>query len=167
MGGRPRWAGRFFLGTGLTLRQPGVVPLTPVNCSRFFLGTGLTLLTQKRISGRGLSSRVVTPSSYVPRRGDVVWLTFNPQAGRRPAVVLSPLSYNAKVGLALLCPITSAVKGYPFEVTIPNGLPVNGVILADQVKSLDWQARDVEFICALPAAVTRETLQKFGLLVAE
>lgn len=82
-------------------------------------------------------------------------------------MVLSPLSYNAKVGLALLCPITSAVKGYPFEVTIPNGLPVNGVILADQVKSLDWQARDVEFICALPAAVTRETLQKFGLLVAE
>lgn len=108
----------------------------------------------------------------MPRRGDVVWLTFNPQAGheqagRRPAVVLSPLSYNAKVGLALLCPITSAVKGYPFEVTIPNGLPASGVILADQVKSLDWQARDVEFICALPAAVTHETLQKVGLLLAE
>lgn len=108
----------------------------------------------------------------MPRRGDVVWLTFNPQAGheqagRRPAVVLSPLSYNAKVGLALLCPITSAVKGYPFEVTIPNGLPASGVILADQVKSLDWQARDVEFICALPAAITREALQKIGLLLAE
>jgi mRNA interferase MazF len=108
----------------------------------------------------------------VPRRGDVVWLTFNPQAGheqagRRPAVVLSPLSYNAKVGLALLCPITSAVKGYPFEVTIPNGLPASGVILADQVKSLDWRARDVEFICALPASVTREALQKVGLLLAE
>lgn len=108
----------------------------------------------------------------MPRRGDVVWLTFNPQAGheqagRRPAVVLSPLSYNAKVGLALLCPITSAVKGYPFEVPIPSGLPASGVILADQVKSLDWQARDVAFICALPPAVTREVLQKTGLLLAE
>ncbi len=115
---------------------------------------------------------MVAPSPYVPRRGDVVWLTFNPQAGheqagRRPAVVLSPLSYNAKVGLALVCPITSAVKGYPFEVTIPNGLPASGVILADQVKSLDWRSRDVEFICALPANVTREALQKVGLLLAE
>ena len=89
------------------------------------------------------------------------------QAGRRPAVVLSPLAYNAKVGLALLCPLTSQVKGYPFEVSIPNGLPVNGVILADQVRSLDWQARDVEFICALPVAVTREILQKISLLLTE
>lgn len=115
---------------------------------------------------------MVASAPYVPRRGDVVWLTFNPQAGheqagRRPAVVLSPLSYNARVGLALLCPITSVVKGYPFEVTIPNGLPASGVILADQVKSLDWRARDVEFICALPADVTREALQKIGLLLAE
>jgi mRNA interferase MazF len=110
--------------------------------------------------------------TYIPERGDLVWLTFNPQAGheqagRRPAVVLSPLSYNAKVGLALLCLMTSQVKGYPFEVSIPNGLPVNGVILADQVKSLDWQARDVEFIAALPVGVTREILQKIGLLLAE
>lgn len=115
---------------------------------------------------------MVAPSSYVPHRGDIVWLTFNPQAGheqagRRPAVVLSPLSYNAKVGLALLCPITSAAKGYPFEVNLPHGLPISGVILADQVKSLDWQARAVEFICALPDAVTREVLQKIGLLLAE
>ena len=115
---------------------------------------------------------MVAPSAYVPRRGDTVWLTFNPQAGheqagRRPAVVLSPLSYNTKVGLALLCPITSAVKGYPFEVNLPHGLPISGVILADQVKSLDWQARAVEFICALPDAVTREVLQKIGLLLAE
>lgn len=115
---------------------------------------------------------MVAPSSYVPRRGDIVWLTFNPQAGheqagRRPAVVLSPLSYNAKVGLALLCPITSAVKGYPFEVNLPHGLPISGVILADQVKSLDWQARAVEFICALPDTVTQEVLQKIGLLLAE
>lgn len=115
---------------------------------------------------------MVGTSSYVPRRGDIVWLTFNPQAGheqagRRPAVVLSPLAYNAKVGLALLCPITSAIKGYPFEVNLPHGLPISGVILADQVKSLDWQARAVEFICALPDAATREVLQKLGLLLAE
>lgn len=115
---------------------------------------------------------MVASAAYVPRRGDIVWLTFNPQAGheqagRRPAVVLSPLSYNAKVGLALLCPITSAIKGYPFEVNLPHGLPISGVILADQVKSLDWQARAVEFICALPDAVTREVLQKIGLLLAE
>ncbi|MEI2690317.1 MAG: endoribonuclease MazF [Anaerolineae bacterium] len=115
---------------------------------------------------------MVASSSYVPRRGDVVWLTFNPQAGheqagRRPAVVLSPLSYNAKVGLALFCPITSQVKGYPFEVSIPDGLPVAGVILADQLKSLDWQARDAAFACTLPAIVTSEVLQKVGLLLAE
>lgn len=101
-----------------------------------------------------------------------MWLTFTPQAGheqagRRPAVVLSPLSYNAKVGLALLCPITSQVKGYPFEVSLPHDLPVSGVILADQIKSLDWQARAAAFICALPPAVTREILQKVGLLLAE
>jgi len=115
---------------------------------------------------------VVAPLAYAPRRGDVVWLTFTPQAGheqagRRPAVVLSPFSYNAKVGLALLCPITSAIKGYPFEVNLPSGLPVSGVILADQVKSLDWQARAAEFICAVPAAVMHEVLQKISLLLAE
>lgn len=108
----------------------------------------------------------------MPRRGDVVWLTFNPQAGheqagRRPALVLSPLSYNAKVGLALLCPITSQVKGYPFEVSIPDGLPVAGAVLADQPKSLDWRARDATFVCALPTTVTSEVLQKVGLLLAE
>jgi len=115
---------------------------------------------------------VVGSSSFVPRRGDVVWFTFNPQAGheqagRRPALVLSPLSYNAKVGLALLCPITSQVKGYPFEVSIPDGLPVAGAVLADQLKSLDWRARDATFVCALPTTVTSEVLQKVGLLLAE
>ena len=85
------------------------------------------------------------PRRYVPRRGDIVWLSFTPQAGheqagRRPALVLSPSAYNRKVGLALFCPVTSRVKGYPFEVTVPKGLSVAGVVLADQVKSLDWQA---------------------------
>ena len=115
---------------------------------------------------------MVAAPAYVPRRGDVVWLTFNPQAGheqagRRPVVVLSPNAYNAKVGLALLCPITSQVKGYPFEVILPQGLAVSGAILADQVKSLDWQTRTAELICVLPSTIVSEVLQKIGVLLAE
>src|SRR4051812_10530317 len=86
---------------------------------------------------------------YVPARGDAVWITFSPQAGheqagRRPAVVLSPSSYNGKVGLAILCPVTSQIKGYPFEVAIPPGSKLGGVVLADQVKSVDWRVRRAE-----------------------
>lgn len=107
----------------------------------------------------------------IPDRGDVIWLTFHPQAGheqarRRPAVVLSPAAYNGKVGLALLCPVTSQVKGHPFEVAIPDGLPVAGVILADQVKSLDWRARQAEFIMALPGGIVADVLAKLGTLLA-
>jgi mRNA interferase MazF len=88
--------------------------------------------------------------SYVPERGDLVWLTFDPQAGheqagRRPAFVLSPEVYNRKTSLFLACPVTSRVKEYPFEVPLPAGLPVSGVILADQIKSLDWKERKVQF----------------------
>lgn len=109
---------------------------------------------------------------YIPGRGDLVWITFNPQAGheqagRRPAVVLSPLEYNARVGLALLCPITSQMKGYPFEVAVPEGLPVSGVILSDQVKCLDWRARYVELVCCLPSEVTRDVLGKLGTLLGD
>ena len=98
---------------------------------------------------------------YVPQRGDLVWLTFDPQAGheqagRRPAVVLTPLAYNEKVGLAVFCPITSRRKGYPFEVVIPDGLDVHGVILSDQVKSLDWRSRNAEFAARLPANAMAE-----------
>jgi mRNA interferase MazF len=87
-------------------------------------------------------------AAYVPERGDTVWITLDPQAdheqaGRRPALVLSPAAYNGRVGLALLCPITSPVKGYPFEVPVPDGLAVAGVVGADQVKSLDWRAPGV------------------------
>ena len=114
---------------------------------------------------------MVDAPSYFPRRGDVVWISLNPQAGheqagRRPALVLSPAAYNAKVGLAILCPITSQVKGYPFEVPIPNGLGIGGVVLADQVKSLDWQARRAEFVCELPSATVSEALQKLNLLLS-
>jgi len=109
--------------------------------------------------------------AYIPERGDLVWLTFNPQAGheqagRRPAVVISPAAYNGRVGLALFCPVTSQVKGYPFEVAIPAGLPVEGVILCDQVKSLDWRARQAEKISILPEESIRAILLKVGTLLA-
>lgn len=113
----------------------------------------------------------MTRASYVPKRGDVVWITFNPQAGheqagRRPALIVSPLDYNRKVGLSLLCPITSQVKGYPFEVKIPAGNPVEGVILSDQLKSLDWKARKAELLCHLGESVASEVIQKLELLLA-
>ena len=84
--------------------------------------------------------------AYVPDTGDVVWVDFDPQAGReqagrRPAVVLSPAAYNSRAGLALACPITSHAKGYPFEVPLPAGFKVQGVILSDHLKSIDWKAR--------------------------
>ena len=90
-------------------------------------------------------------SSYVPNRGDLVWLEFTPQAGseqrgRRPALVLSPKSYNGKVVLALFCPVTSKIKEYPFEVKLPDVSAVCGVVLSDQLKSLDWRSRKVKFI---------------------
>lgn len=108
--------------------------------------------------------------AYVPERGDAVWLNFNPQAGheqagRRPAIVLSARSYNRKVGLALFCPITNQIKGYPFEVIIPAGLKVTGAVLSDQVKNLDWKMRDAELIGRLPASVITEVLQKLKTLL--
>jgi mRNA interferase MazF len=108
--------------------------------------------------------------AYLPNRGDIVWVTFNPQAGheqagRRPALVLSPAAYNGKVGLAILCPITSQIKGYPFEVVIPAGLKIGGAILSDQVKSLDWKARQAEFVCKLLLATVDEVLQKLSTLL--
>ena len=107
---------------------------------------------------------------YVPARGDAVWITLNPQAGheqagRRPALVVSPASYNGKVGLAVLCPITSQVKGYPFEVIIPSGLKVGGVVLSDQVKNLDWRMRRAEFICKVPRQTVSEVIDKLGALL--
>jgi len=115
---------------------------------------------------------VVSSQTYVPRCGDVVRITLNPQveheqAGRCPAVVLSPESYNGKIGLAILCPITNQIKGYPFEVLIPAGLPVAGAILSDQVKSLDWRARHAELLCTLPTETISEVLQKLATLLSQ
>ncbi len=100
-----------------------------------------------------------------------MWITLNPQAGheqagRRPALVLSPISYNDKTGLAILCPITSIVKGYPFEVLLPEGLPVAGAILSDQVKSLEWRIRNAELLCTLPAGIIAEVLLKLNTLLS-
>lgn len=107
---------------------------------------------------------------FIPDRGDIVWINMQPQAGheqsgRRPAAVLSPKSYNGKVGLALLCPITSQIKGYPFEVMIPSELKVKGVILSDQVKSLDWEIRKTEFCDKLPQDVILEIIKKLETLL--
>ena len=107
---------------------------------------------------------------YVPDAGHVVWLEFSPQAGheqagRRPGLVLSPRSYNEKSSVALLCPITSKVKGYPFEVLLPPSMRVTGVVLSDQVRSLDWRARRARFEEQAPAQVIREVKEKLSVLL--
>src|SRR6266404_7743961 len=106
----------------------------------------------------------------VPERGDVVWIDFDPQAGheqagRRPAIVLSPASYNRRSSLALICPITSQAKGYPFEVVTPSGLGVTGVVLSDQARNLDWRARKASLTTRLPAALTDEVSTKLKTLL--
>jgi len=108
----------------------------------------------------------------VPERGDIVWLVFDPQvgreqAGRRPAVVLSPSSYNGKVGLAICCPITNQAKGYPFEVAIPAGHPITGVVLADHIRSVDWKGRQASFIMRLPDEQLRAVLDRIEALLRD
>lgn len=110
-------------------------------------------------------------SDYIPDRGDVVWLSFTPQAGheqagRHPALILSPKEYNSKVDLSILCPITSRIKGYPYEVIIPEECDVQGAILSDQVKNLDWRIREAEFLCRLPEETVAETLGKLLTLLS-
>lgn len=108
--------------------------------------------------------------AYMPDRGDIVWLDFNPQTGReqegrRPALVITPDIYNGKTQLMVCCPITSRVKGYPFEVLLPSEFPLKGVILADQLKRLDWAQRRAEFKAQAPDEVLSETLQKLAALL--
>lgn len=110
-------------------------------------------------------------AAFAPDRGDIIWLHFTPQAGheqagRRPALVISPIAYNRKVGLALVCPITSKVKGYPFEVVLPEGLKAQGAILCDQIRSLDWQARQAERLCPAPKEILEEATAKILALVS-
>ena len=106
---------------------------------------------------------------YIPERGDIVWLNFNPQSGheqkgKRPAIVISPKEYNEKTGLALFCPITSKVKDYPFEVKIESK-KINGVVLSDQIKGLDWKTREIQFIAKTSAVIISEIIQKIEALL--
>jgi mRNA interferase MazF len=113
---------------------------------------------------------VVAPNPYVPTVGDLVWISFDPQAGseqagRRPALVLSGTAYNRRTGLALFCPITNRAKGYPLEVPLPAGLPVTGVVLVDQIKCLDWRVRRVEFICSAPREMIAVAHDRLDILM--
>lgn len=106
---------------------------------------------------------------YIPGKGDLVWLNFTPQAGhdqagKRPALVLSPREYNKKTGLMIACPITSKVKGYPFEVTV-HAQQIEGVVLSDQVKNLDWKQRKVSFIEEVLPEILEQVQEKLLLLL--
>ena len=103
-------------------------------------------------------------------RGDLVWVDFTPQAGheqagRRPALILTPDGYNRKTGMAVACPVTSHAKGYPFEVALPNGLPISGVVLADHVRSIDWRARRAQRIAGAGGKALSEVVGKLGALL--
>ena len=109
--------------------------------------------------------------SYVPDRGDIVWLNFTPQAGHeqrgtRPAIIISPKIYNKKTNLALCCPITSNIKGYPFEVLV-KGKKIDGVILSDHLKNLDWKAREIKFIEKASTLVLTECIEKISTLIID
>ena len=108
--------------------------------------------------------------SYIPERGDIIWLEFDPQKGheqkgRRPGIVLSKKEYNQKSNLAIICPITSKIKGYPFEVRI-NSI-IQGVILSDQIRSIDWKSRNAAFIEKIPEEILKEILENVDLLLNE
>ena len=110
--------------------------------------------------------------SYIPQRGDIVWLNFNPQKGheqrgKRPAVILSPKIYNEKTSLCLCLPITSKKKGYPFEVALPSSLPIEGVVLTDQIKSLDFSVRDITYICKAPNKMIQDIQKNVLALIVE
>jgi mRNA interferase MazF len=109
--------------------------------------------------------------NYVPERGDIVWINFDPQSGheqkgKRPAIVISPKEYNKKVGLGLFCPITSKIKNYPFEVHISTKI-IKGVVLSDQIKSFDWRAREIEFISKETEDKIEEIINKLSVLLLE
>lgn len=106
---------------------------------------------------------------YIPERGDIVWLDFNPQsgheqAGRRPALVLSYKKYNEKIGLGIFCPITSKEKAYPFEVKV-SGKKIHGCVLSDQIKSLDWRIRNIEYIEKLDEQLLLEVIGKVKVII--
>ena len=108
--------------------------------------------------------------SYIPERGDVIWIDFTPQRGheqrgRRPSLVVSPKIYNEKTSLCICVPVTSKIKDYPFEVALPQEFEINGVILADQIKSLDFQARKASFIAKVPHAILQKVQNYMRMLI--
>ena len=108
--------------------------------------------------------------SYIPDRGDIVWLNFTPQAGdkqrgKRPTLILSPKIYNEKTSLCIALPITSKIKGYPFEVALPKNLPVEGVVLSDQVKNLDFSVREISFICKVSSSILQSVQKNVVALI--
>lgn len=108
---------------------------------------------------------------YIPDKGDIVWLDFNPQTGReqrgkRPAIVISPKLYNEKTSLCICFPITSKIKNYPFEVKLDKKLPIKGVILSDQIKSLDFAKREISFMCKATDNMIKEIQEKIFLLLS-
>jgi mRNA interferase MazF len=110
--------------------------------------------------------------AYIPKKGDIIWINFNPQSGReqmgrRPALVVSPNIYNRKAGLIIVCPITTKIKNYPFEVKIPDTLIISGVVLSDQVKSLDYQTREAEFVCKIPSETLAEVIMMINKLFTQ
>lgn len=112
----------------------------------------------------------LTTNPYCPNQGDIIYLDFDPQAGReqagqRPALVMSPYSYNAKIGLAVVCPITKHQKNYPFEVALPDDLKIAGAILSDHVKSLSWSARRASFVCQAPTDIVDDVRAKIKALI--
>jgi mRNA interferase MazF len=119
---------------------------------------------------RSARSSASAVPSYCPDRGDIIDINFDPQegreqAGRRPALVLSPRAYNEKARLCVLCPITNQAKGYPFEVSLPSGVATTGVILSDQAKSLSWEGRKAGFREVAPDATLGEVLGKLRALI--
>jgi mRNA interferase MazF len=112
----------------------------------------------------------VVAREYLPDAGDLIWIDFTPQAGReqagrRPGLVLSPASYNAKTSLAIVCPVTSHVKGYPFEVVLPGGAKLQGAVLSDHLKSLDWRQRHAERAGKAPEAVMEQVRARLAALL--
>ena len=119
---------------------------------------------------RNMVSSTLYNSGYIPVRGDVVEINLDPQKGseirkRRPAVVVSSWNFNLKQNIAVVCPITRTVRGIAFEVPIPDGLPVDGVIRVDQVKSLDWRAREVKYLCYLPDEIVEAVSDKIEAII--
>lgn len=111
-------------------------------------------------------------SKYIPKQGDIIFLNFNPQsgkeqAGKRPGLVVSDQGFNNLLGLLICCPITKQKKGYPFEVEIPKGIAIEGIILTDHMRSIDWRSRKAKFVCKAPEKTLEEALEKIRAIFNE